>query len=122
LQGFVQAKAQTGSRLLSGGWPGYRGLEQRGFQHTALPLRGDPNAAHRLFPWVHITLSNLKRFLLGTPIIKSNLGICPAMWLNSLTGSIDAPWERDLFQRLVRACLATDTIIYKDLTTLPEVA
>ena len=22
--------------------------------------------AHKLFPWVHITLSNLKRFLLGT--------------------------------------------------------
>jgi hypothetical protein len=27
----------------------------------------DPAARHRLFPWVHMTLSNLKRFLPGTP-------------------------------------------------------
>ena len=51
---------------MSDGWPGYQGLEQHGFPHIATPLHGDSEAAHRLFPWVHITLSNLKRFLLGT--------------------------------------------------------
>jgi transposase-like protein len=66
LHGFLQAKVKAGSRVLSDGWKGYLGLEQQGFQHTATPLQGDPEAAHRLFPWVHITLSNLKRFLLGT--------------------------------------------------------
>src|SRR5271166_1012816 len=66
LHGFLQAKVQPGSQVISDGWRGYQGLELQGFQHTATPLHGDPEAAHRLFPWVHITLSNLKRFLLGT--------------------------------------------------------
>src|SRR5271157_4499843 len=63
---FLQANVQPGSRVLSDGWRGYQGLEQQGFQHAATPVHGDLEAAHRLFPWVHITLSNLKRFLLGT--------------------------------------------------------
>lgn len=121
LQGFVQAKAQAGSRLLSDGWLGYRGLEQRGFRHTALPLRGDSKAAHRLFPWVHITLSNLKRFLLGThhKVEPRHLPRYVAEFAYRLNRRT---MERDLFQRLVRACLATDTIIYKDLTALSELA
>ncbi len=119
LQGFVQAKVQVGSRVLSDGWSGYRGLEQRGFQHTALPLRGDSKAAPRLFPWVHITLSNLKRFLLGThhKVEPQHLPRYVAEFAYRLNRRT---MESDLFQRLVRACLATDTIIYKDLTALPE--
>jgi len=121
LQGFVRAKAQVGSRVLSDGWPGYRGLEQRGFQHTALPLRGDAKAAHRLFPWVHITLSNLKRFLLGThhKVEPRHLPRYVAEFAYRLNRR---SMESNLFQRLVRACLSTDTIIYKDLTALPELA
>jgi transposase-like protein len=121
LQGFVQAKAQVGSRVLSDGWSGYRGLEQRGFQHTALPLHGDSKAAHRLFPWVHITLSNLKRFLLGThhKVEPRHLPRYVAEFAYRLNRRT---MEGNLFQRLVRACLATNTIIYKDLTRLPGLA
>lgn len=121
LQGFLQAKVQPGSRVLSDGWRGYRGLEQQGFQHTATPLQGDPKAAHRLFPWVHITLSNLKRFLLGThhKVEPQHLKRYVAEFAYRLNRRT---METNLFDRLVRACLATHTILYKELIALPEQA
>jgi hypothetical protein len=48
------------------GWYGYRRLKQKGFEHIATAISKQEEPAHELFPWVHITLSNLKRFLLGT--------------------------------------------------------
>ena len=118
LHGFLQAKVQPGSQVMSDGLPGYQGLEPHGFQHTATPLHGDPQAAHRLFPWVHITLSNLKRFLLGThhKVESQHLQRYVAEFnyrLNRRT------METNLFHRLVRACLTTDTIIYKELIAVP---
>ena len=106
---------------MSHGWPGYQGLESQGFQHTAMPLHGDPEAAHRLFPWVHITLSNLKRFLLGThhKVESRHLQRYVAEFnyrLNRRT------METNLFHRLVRACLTTNTVIYKELIAVPDQA
>ena len=120
-QGFLHAKVQPGSQLLSDGWRGYQKLEEQGFQHTATPLHADPEAAHRLFPWVHITLSNLKRFLLGThhKVEPQHLQRYVAEFnyrLNRRT------MEANLFQRLVRACLTTNTVIYKELIAVPDQA
>jgi len=57
---------QVGSTVLTDDWRNYPRMDQRGFQHLA--LRRGPNTAVgcQLFRWVHITLSNSKRFLLGT--------------------------------------------------------
>lgn len=41
-------------------------MQQNRYQHTAIELAHQSQPAHKLFPWVHITLANLKRFLLGT--------------------------------------------------------
>jgi len=121
LLGFLQAKIQPGSRVLSDGWRGYQGLEREGFQHTATPLHGDPKAAHRLFPWVHITLSNLKRFLLGThhKVEPQHLKRYVAEFNYRLNRR---NMETTLFHRLVRACVSTNTIIYKELIAVPEQA
>ena len=51
------------SAVLTDSFPSYRGLSTRGFAHAALRLRDDEKLADRYFPWVHITFSNLKRFL-----------------------------------------------------------
>lgn len=66
LEKFLAGKVKPGSRILSDGWHGYRRLKQKGFEHTATAIWKQDRPAHELFPWVHITLSNLKRFLLGT--------------------------------------------------------
>ena len=73
----------------------------------------------RFFPWVHIALSNLKRFLLGThhrPQAK-HLSRYEAEFAYRL----NRRWqEADLFEQLARVCLTTSTIIYKDLVASPE--
>jgi len=121
LEKFLAAKVKAGSHVLSDGWPGYRRLKQKGFEHTATVLFGHDEPAHRLFPWVHITLSNLKRFLLGThhKVEQKHLPSYVAEFnyrLNRRT------MEPDLMARLLRACIGTKTITYKQLTAMPEVA
>jgi len=70
---------------------------------------------------VHLTLSNRKRFLLGThhKVEPQHLQRYVAEFhyrLNRRT------LEANLFQRLVRACLTTNTVIYKELIALPDQA
>lgn len=119
LKGFLKANVRTGSHILTDAWRSYRAIEAEGFSHTTWRRGPDPAASHHLFPWVHITLSNLKRFLLGThhkvgPHHLKRYVAEFAYRLNRRT------MEANLFQRLIRACLATNTIIYKDLIAMPE--
>jgi hypothetical protein len=115
LHRFLPTKVQLGSQVISAG------LEQQGFPHTATPLPGDPEAAHRLFPWLHIARSYRKRFLLGTPhkVKPQHLQRYVAEFnyrLNHRTR------ETNRFHRLVRACLTTHTVIYKELIAVPDQA
>ena len=106
---------------MSHGWPGYQGLEPHGFPHTATPSHGDPQAAHRLFPWLYIARSHRKRFLLGTPHKVES------QHLQSYLAEFNYRLKRrtlqtNRFHRLVRACLTTHTVIYKELITVPDPA
>ena len=68
-------------------------------------LSSQDQPAHTLFPWVHISLSNLKRFPLGThhqaPGREFNYR------LNRRT------MEPNLLPRLPRACHETQTITFQ---------
>jgi len=119
LHGFLQTQAEVGSVILTDAWRSYRGIEAKGFQHRPLRRGPDPAAAFRLFPWVHVTLSNLKRFLLGThhKVEAQHLKRYVAEFVYRLNRR---GWEENLFHRLARACLATNTIIYRDLIASPD--
>ena len=119
LDGFLKARIEPGSHILTDGWNGYWHVADNGFTHTAIPLSKQDQPAHKLFPWVHITLSNLKRFLLGTHhgVESKHLSRYVAEFnyrLNRRT------MEQDLMTRLLRACIATSTITYNQLTAQPE--
>ena len=121
LEGFLKAKVRPGSHILTDGWRGYRRLRKKGFEHTATAISKQEEPAHNLFPWVHITLSNLKRFLLGThhKVQQKHLKRYVAEFnyrLNRRT------MEPTMFPRLIRACLAAQTITYKQLVATPEQA
>jgi hypothetical protein len=75
----------------------------------------------RFFPWVHIVLSNLKRFLLGTHH-KPEAKHLPRYVAEFAYRFNRRGQEGSLFHRLTRACLSTNTITYKDLVAEPEVA
>lgn len=121
LHGFLQSRAEVGSVILTDAWRSYRGLEAKGFQHHTLRRGPDPAAAFQLFPWVHITLSNLKRFLLGThhKVEAQHLKRYVAEFVYRLNRR---GMGEGLFHRLARACLATNTIIYRDLIASPELS
>jgi len=115
IDAFLQARITTGSRILSDGWKGYRNLQEKGFEHTATAISGQDQPAHTLFPWVHLSLSNLKRFLLGThhQVQAKHLKRYVAEFnyrLNRRT------MEKDMLTRMLRACLGTQTITFQQLT------
>jgi len=119
LNGFLSDKVRPGSHILTDGWSGYLRIDRQGFEHTAVAVSGQQQPAHKLFPWVHITLANLKRFLLGThhAVEGKHLEGYVAEFnyrLNRRT------MEPDLLQRLLRATLGTQTITYKQLIATPE--
>ena len=66
VQTFVRGRIQPDSAVWTDAWSSYLGLTPRGYSHAAIPLGKDTQVVGHFFPWVHITLSNLKRFLLGT--------------------------------------------------------
>lgn len=121
LEQFLADKVKPRSHILSDGWHGYRRLKQKGIEHTATAISKQNESAHKLFPWVHITLSNLKRFLLGThhKVEQKHLKHYVAEFnyrLNRRT------MEPDLMVRLLRACICAQTITYKQLVAMPELA
>ena len=114
LEGFLGSKVEPGSHILSDGWNGYRRIGAQGFTHTATVIAHQTEAAHKLFPWVHITLSNLKRFLLGThhQVNPRHLKRYVAEFNYRLNRRTQLP---GLMQHLTQACIATRTITYKQL-------
>jgi hypothetical protein len=121
VRAFIESKVKARSALLTDAWAGYGGLSWRGFPHAAIPLGNDRKLLQRFFPWVHIALSNLKRFLLGTHHKPQPKHL--ARYVAEFTYRLNRRrQERSLFHRLTRACLSTNTITYKDLVAQPELA
>jgi transposase-like protein len=111
---FLESKLKPHTGLWTDAWVGYGGLSWRGFPHAAIPLGDDHGLMKRFFPWVHILLSNLKRFLLGTHHKPQPKHL--DRYVAEFTYRFNRRrQERSLFHRLTRACLSTNTITYKDL-------
>ncbi|MGH8783451.1 IS1595 family transposase [Paraburkholderia sp.] len=66
LMPFVQDSAAPGSVVHTDGWLGYSPLKAKGFQHEVTLLKGKKEAASELLPRVHLVISLLKRWLMGT--------------------------------------------------------
>jgi hypothetical protein len=66
LHSFVIDCVELGSTLHTDGWPGYTGLEKKGFEREVSTTRGRRKDASKLLPRVHRVASLLKRWLLGT--------------------------------------------------------
>ncbi len=66
LQAFVVEAIQPGSIVHTDGWEGYTGLEMRGYTHEVTVLKRHQQSAVELLPRVHLVISLLKRWLVGT--------------------------------------------------------
>jgi transposase-like protein len=66
LQGFIDEVIAPGSRVHTDGWVGYDRVQAHGYRHQITVLRDHPEPANALLPRVHLVVSLLKRWLLGT--------------------------------------------------------
>lgn len=66
LHAFVADCIEPGSMIHTDGWPGYVGLEKKGYQRQIVKIVKRKEKASRLMPRVHRVVSLLKRWLLGT--------------------------------------------------------
>lgn len=62
---FIKANVETSSTIITDGWAGYNALSQSGYIHTVHVQKKAKNKEEKL-PHVHLVISLLKRWLLGT--------------------------------------------------------
>jgi transposase-like protein len=66
LMPFVEDSVEPGSVIRTDGWLGYLPLESKGYQHEVTFLKGKKKTPSELMPRVHLAISLLKRWLMGT--------------------------------------------------------
>lgn len=110
---------QEGRELLDAirtdGWKSYRRAAQDAeLRHYRVVLR-KPADAGRLLPWVHRVISNAKAVIRGTHRGVSARHL--QAYLNEVCYRFNRRfWERELFDRLIRACVTTTSLTYRQLT------
>ena len=104
-----------GSIVATDGWPAYGKLGRLGFDHQPLVMEGVENPAE-LLPWVHITVSNLKRWILDVfhGVSAKHL----RSYLDEFCYRYNRRRQRtDLFRRILNRCvLYAEPVTYTQLT------
>ena len=112
LSAAAQQKIAPGQRVHTDGWTGYNGLSGLGHDHHAEIV--PPHQAHEKLPWVHIAISNAKRFLLGT-----YHGVSPKYlqaYLDEYCYRFNRrAWEPTLTTRLITACVSANPVTLAEL-------
>ena len=112
-----------GKRLLetirTDGWRSYgKAIKDKELSHYKVVLK-DPNAAGKLLPWVHRVISNAKSVIRG-----SHRGVSEKhlqSYLSEICYRFNRRfWEKELFDRLIKACLSTETITYSELVKVEK--
>ena len=125
IEGFLERlgcgpRTSEGRQMLEAirtdGWRSYgRVAQDKGLTHCKVVLR-DPKAAGRLLPWIHRVISNAKAVIRGAHRGVSEKHL-PA-YLSEICYRFNRRfWENELFDRLVKACISTETVTYHQLTT-----
>jgi transposase-like protein len=63
---FIRDSVEPGSVIHTDGWKGYSSVGLLGYTHEVTALKGKKEAASELLPHVHLVISLLKRWPLGT--------------------------------------------------------
>lgn len=105
--------------IRSDGWRAYgRATKGKELTHCKVVLR-DPQAAGKLLPWVHRVISNAKAVIRGAHRGVSNKHL--QAYLSEITYRFNRRyWEKELFDRLVKACVSTGTLTYSQLVAPDE--
>ena len=108
-------KIKSGSKVKTDGWPAYNVLKEHGINHVKYILR-DPKNASKLLPWVHTLIANCKATLRGTHhgVSSKHLGQYLAEFCYRFNRRF---WQDQMFDRIVNACLNSNSITLAELRT-----
>ena len=107
LTAAAKAKIARGQHVHTDGWTGYNGLSGLGHDHLAEKVL--PHQAPEKLPWVHIAISNAKRFLLGTYHGVSRKYL--QAYLDEFSYRFNRrAWEPTLTSRLLTACVSANPV------------
>jgi len=96
-------------------WKSYaKAAKDMDLAHCKVVLR-KPADASRLLPWVHRVISNAKAVIRGTHRGVSEKHL--QSYLSEVCYRFNRRfWEKELFDRLIRACASTRTVTYAELS------
>lgn len=114
LHSFTIESIERGSNLHTDGWSGYSGIESLGYTHTITKIKG--RKVSDLLPHVHIVVSLLKRWILGThqgSVSKKHIGY----YLDEFTFRFNrrtSSYRGKLFYRLLENAVLIGPTTYED--------
>ena len=117
LHSFVVDSIEPGSTVHTDGWQGYKGLEQKNYKCESTVIGKQRKDAVKLMPHVHLVVSLLKRWLLGThqgAVSRAHM----AYYLDEFTFRFNRRKSKSrgkLFYRLVQQAVTTAPAPYDQL-------
>jgi transposase-like protein len=117
LQGFIKENVEPGSTIITDGWSSYASIGKSGYSHV-IPKKFEGADPDNILPHVHMIVSLLKRWLLGT-----HQGAVQEMHLQAYLDEYVFRFNRRksakrglLFYRLLEAAMHVPPTTYADLT------
>jgi transposase-like protein len=105
LREFVRDNVSEGTTIETDGGRCYVGIPVGDYSHEQTVLR-KPEKASEVLPWVHVVISNAKRFLNGTFHSVSFERLQD--YLNEFCYRLNRRWKSDQFERLIKAAIDPD--------------
>jgi transposase-like protein len=119
LHPFIQETITPGSTVVTDGHNGYDGLERFGFQHEIYVIGRRRKSAGEVLPRVHLVISLLKRWLLGTHQGAVSMVHLP-YYLDEFTFRFNRRKSQSrgkLFHRLMQQAVATYPTTYPQMSS-----
>ena len=113
LENFLVECVERGSTVITDGWLGYNNIETMGYKHKRIVS----NNEEKLLPKVHLVISLLKRWIMGT-LQGSVSDQHIEYYLDEFTFRFNRRTSESrgkLFYRLVEQAAGIDTVTYNDI-------
>jgi transposase-like protein len=117
LTAFLDAAVEPGSTVQTDGWQGYSAVGEKGYVHEVTVVKGKLETASELLPHVHLVVSLLKRWILGThqgAVSHEHL----EFYLDEFTFRFSRRRSANrgkLFYRLVQQAVLVEPVPYKSM-------
>lgn len=124
LHQFIEKSIEPGSIVHTDGWRGYSGLEDKGYIHDVTVITKRKESVSELLPYVHKSVSLLKRWLLGThqgAISHKHLDY----YLDEFVFRFNrrtSEYRGKLFYRLIQQAMLTEPKTYNNIINKPKKA